>query len=140
MPSRHTRTLSSCKDSGRYPHQALAPHLSDGHAVSCVATGRMLTENECKHPLWRACRRAGLRIIGWHALCHTFASHPVMRGAPLKAVQKLLGHSYIRMTMRYSHLSPGVRRAAVALGSVRNFLDGPAGGGGGNRTRLGFGF
>ena len=75
----------------------------------------MLTENECKHPLWRTCRRAGLRIIGWHSLRHTFASHLVMRGAPLKAVQELLGHADIRMTMRYSHLSPSVRRDAVAL-------------------------
>jgi hypothetical protein len=38
-----------------------------------------------------------------------------MRGAPLKAVQELMGHSTIEMTMRYSHLSPEVRRDAVAL-------------------------
>ena len=75
----------------------------------------MLTENECKHPLWRACKRAGLREIGWHALRHTFASQLVMRGAPLKVVQELLGHADIRMTMRYSHLSPNVRRDAVEL-------------------------
>lgn len=48
----------------------------------CHETGRMLTENECKHPLWRACKRAGLREIGWHTLRHTFASQLVMRGAP----------------------------------------------------------
>lgn len=38
-----------------------------------------------------------------------------MRGAPLKAVQELMGHSTIEMTMRYSHLSPEVKRDAVAL-------------------------
>jgi len=52
-------------------------------------------------PLWRACRRAGLRKIGWHCLRHTFASHLVMRGVPLKAVQELMGHATIEMTMRY---------------------------------------
>ena len=39
----------------------------------------------------------------------------VMRGVPLKAVQELLGHSTIQMTMRYSHLSPDVRRSAVEV-------------------------
>jgi integrase len=38
-----------------------------------------------------------------------------MRGAPIRAVQELLGHSTIEMTMRYSHLSPDVRKDAVSL-------------------------
>jgi site-specific recombinase XerD len=60
-------------------------------------------------------QRAGLRRIGWRVLRHTFASHLVMRGAPLKAVQELLGHATIEMTMRYAHLSSDTRRDAVAL-------------------------
>jgi integrase len=38
-----------------------------------------------------------------------------MRRAPFKAVQELLGHSTIEMTMRYTHLSPDVREDAVLL-------------------------
>lgn len=38
-----------------------------------------------------------------------------MRGVPLKAVQELMGHPTIEMTMRYSHLSPEVPRDAVKL-------------------------
>jgi integrase len=63
----------------------------------------------------RACRKAGLRPVGWHVLRHTFASHLVMRGVPLKAVQELLGHATIDMTMRYSHLSPDSRIDAVRV-------------------------
>src|SRR5206468_684243 len=84
-----------------------------GELVFCAANGRGLLENECKWPVWRTCKRAGLREIGWHALRHTFASHLVMRGVPLKAVQELLGHRDIRTTMRYAHLAPGARREAV---------------------------
>lgn len=82
-----------------------------------VATGRtMLTKEACKWPLWRACDRAKLgKRIGWHALRHTFASHLVARGAPLKAVQELLGHTDIKMTMCYAHLAPHDRSRAVHL-------------------------
>ena len=42
-----------------------------------------------------------------------------MRGAPLKTVQELMGHSTIEMTMRYAHLSPDAKREAVELLDVR---------------------
>ena len=38
-----------------------------------------------------------------------------MRGVTLKAVQELLGHTTVAMTMRYAHLSPDVKRDAVQL-------------------------
>jgi site-specific recombinase XerD len=91
-----------------------ARHLR-GPLVFCGADGHMLTKNEVKHPLWRAYRKAGLRQIGWHVLRHTYASHLTMRGAPLKVVQELLGHSTIRMTEKYAHLSPNVKTDAVKL-------------------------
>jgi len=86
-----------------------------GELVFCDEGGNWLTKAECKWPLWRACKRAGLRRIGWHVLRHTFASHLAMRGAPLKAIQELMGHATIQMTMRYAHLSPQVARDAVRL-------------------------
>ncbi|AEI63651.1 phage integrase [Corallococcus macrosporus] len=46
-------------------------------------------------------------------LRHSFASHLAMRGVPLKAVQKLLGHASIEMTMGYARLSLDVKKDAV---------------------------
>ena len=42
-----------------------------------------------------------------HTLRHTFISHMVMAGVPLRTVQKLAGHSTVAVTERYSHLAPG---------------------------------
>ncbi|RJO73119.1 MAG: site-specific integrase [Myxococcales bacterium] len=86
-----------------------------GPYVFCNGKGRLLTDNLCKAPLIRAWKGAGLRPVSWHMLRHTFASHLVMKGAHIRAVQDLLGHSDIRVTMRYAHLSPDVARDAVQL-------------------------
>ncbi len=87
-------------------------HLRGPYVFSTVK-GKRLTKNSAKGPLRRARMRSGVAHFGWHALRHTFASHLTMRGVPLKAVQELLGHSTIEMTMRYAHLSPDVVRDAV---------------------------
>lgn len=69
----------------------------------------------CTRTMDRVCRRAGLRKIGWHALRHTFASHLVMLGVPLKVVQELLGHSSMDMTLRYAHLAPATVNTSIQL-------------------------
>jgi len=61
-----------------------------GPLVFCNQDGSRLAFTQCYWPLVVACRRAGLRRVQWHALRHTFASHLVMRGVPLKAVATLL--------------------------------------------------
>jgi len=53
-----------------------------------------------------ALKRAGIEDFRFHDLRHTCGSHLVMRGVDLRTVQQVLGHKQIRMTMRYSHLSP----------------------------------
>ncbi|WP_458699933.1 tyrosine-type recombinase/integrase [Sulfurospirillum sp. 1307] len=50
-------------------------------------------------------RKAGLKDVRLHDLRHSFASALVNSGRSLYEVQTLLGHSNMKMTQRYAHLS-----------------------------------
>jgi integrase len=81
--------------------------------VFCFPNGERI--RHIKNGFLGACRRAGLEDFHFHDLRHTFASHLVMNGVGLKAVQELLGHADMKMTMRYAHLSHEHLREAVSV-------------------------
>jgi integrase len=60
-----------------------------------------------------ACRRAQLGRVGFHALRHTYASLLVQDGRTLQEVRDLLGHSTIRLTEVYAHLTEGSAKRTV---------------------------
>jgi len=87
-------------------------HLKSEY-VFCDSQGRRF--HEVRRSFASACRRAGIEKFRFHDLRHTFASHLVMKGASLKAVQELLGHSSLTMTMRYARLSQKHLKDSVNL-------------------------
>ena len=50
----------------------------------------------------------------FHDCRHHFASWFMMRGGSLPALQRVLGHASLAMTMRYAHLSPEHLRGEMA--------------------------
>ena len=61
--------------------------------------------------------------VTFHTLRHTYASWLVQAGTPLLTVQKLLGHSTITMTQRYSHLAPDNFQKAAEILSRKGSKD-----------------
>lgn len=63
-----------------------------------------------------ALKRAGVNLPkgqATHVLRHTFASHFMMNGGNILVLRDILGHSDIKMTMRYAHFAPSYLEQAV---------------------------
>lgn len=63
---------------------------------------------------WNRVRKAaGIRDVRVHDLRHSYASFLVNQGRPIYEVQKILGHSNVKTTQRYAHLSHETLLAAT---------------------------
>ena len=74
---------------------------------------------------FRVRREAGIEDVRLHDLRHTHASHAAMSGVPIPVVSRLLGHSSVRMTLRYAHLGDReIEQAAERVGeAVAELMD-----------------
>lgn len=81
---------------------------SAGDALFVGQGGRRLSRQSVWHLLKKHARAAGLASpLSPHTLRHSFATHLLLRGADLRAVQAMLGHATIRTTQIYTHLTKG---------------------------------
>ena len=68
---------------------------------------------------YRVRREAGIEDCRLHHLRHTMASHAIMNGVPVPVVSRLIGHSNVRMTLRYAHLADrDIEAAAERVGEA----------------------
>jgi len=83
----------------------------NGLVVSGKGGGRLDNINTAWRTLMKKAEITGFRF---HDLRHHLASKLVRAGIDLDTVRELLGHSDIKMTLRYAHLAPEHKAAAVA--------------------------
>jgi integrase len=67
---------------------------------------------------WKnACKAAGVTDLRIHDLRHTFGTRAADAGAPLIAIQAVMGHKSANTTQRYTHATDQGMRLAVELAS-----------------------
>ncbi|MCH5049398.1 tyrosine-type recombinase/integrase [Pectobacterium aquaticum] len=74
--------------------------------------------SNCYYAFRSAMERTGIELPDGqmtHVLRHTFASHFMMNGGNILVLQRILGHTDIKMTMRYAHFAPDHFEDAVKL-------------------------
>ncbi len=77
----------------------------DGELVFSTITGNPKDRSNVTHYFHRDSREAEVRRIRFHDLRHTYASHFMMNGGDIYHLKEILGHSDMKTTERYAHLS-----------------------------------
>lgn len=85
----------------------LMRHQKNPKLVITNARGELLnSDHYSDRNFKKATNRASVRPFNFHCLRHTYASQFMMKGGNIYDLQAILGHSDLKTTMIYAHLSP----------------------------------
>ncbi|MDB5694454.1 MAG: site-specific integrase [Alphaproteobacteria bacterium] len=76
-------------------------------------TGKALDGSKITRRFQQACRDAGVRVIRFHDLRHTFATRLAASGQPLRTIQEFLGHADSKTTQIFAHYAPSAREVEM---------------------------
>lgn len=81
-------------------------HKDKSDPLFVTSKGKRLTRQEVWSFIKAAAKDKGItKNVSPHTLRHSYATHMLERGADLRVIQELLGHSSITTTERYTHIS-----------------------------------
>jgi integrase/recombinase XerD len=81
--------------------------------------GQMISDRTIDHIVRQSALRAGItKNVSCHTLRHSFATHLLETGVNIKLIQQFLGHTSLKTTSIYLHLTN------IDLGSVKSPLEG----------------
>ena len=108
---RKERVIPVAEDSANILHcylEEVRPMLCDNPHLQNVFVSKRETAL-CRQRLWQIIKeytkKAGImKNVTPHTLRHSFASHLLQNGAPLRVIQEMLGHADIATTQIYTHV------------------------------------
>ena len=76
-------------------------------------SGRPLDRSELSRRFKEACADAGVRVIRFHDLRHTFATRLAASGQPMRTIQEFMGHADSKTTQIYAHYAPSAHEVEM---------------------------
>ena len=71
--------------------------------------------NDSKKSFHTVLKKAGITDFRFHDFRHTAAARILEKGADIRTVQEILGHSSVSVTERYTHTNANKKRSAIEL-------------------------
>jgi integrase/recombinase XerD len=124
IPHRALELLRECWTLHRSPRVLFPASVKKNGQYGVESNSRHATRWALQGAFGRALEQSGVhKKAHVHTLRHSYATHLYEDGVPLRVIQGYLGHASIRTTEIYAHLTPVIRKRALA--PIERLMDPP---------------